>query len=100
MPLPNDFFQILPTQDQIEKNVTNTGKFLDSVFTYEIQGFKDDKTGYLCITYCDVCPTSSIMRHFIGTHYIVSHDDNKLVMESRFNINDKSYFGRIHLRKN
>jgi len=55
-PLTNDFFQILPTKDQIEKNVTNTGKFLDSVFTYEIQGFIDDKTGFLSITYCDLCP--------------------------------------------
>lgn len=98
--LTNDFFQILPTQDQIEKNVTNTGKFLDSVFTYEIQGFKDDKTGFLCITSCDLCPPSSVMRHFIGTQHIVSHSDKKLVMESRFIMNDKTYFGRIHLRKN
>ena len=99
-PLTNDFFQILPTKDQIEKNVTNTGKFLDSVFTYEIQGFIDDKTGFLSITYCDLCPPSSVMRHFIVTRHIVSHGDKKLVMESRFIMNDKAYFGRIHLRKN
>ena len=99
LPLPNDFFEILPTKDQIEKNVTNMGKFLDSIFTYEIQGFEDDKTGHLSITYCNDCPYSSVMQHFIGVHYIVIHDDKKLVMESRFNLNEKPYFSRVHLSK-
>lgn len=100
LPFLNDYLEILPTKDQVEKNVTCTGKFLDSVFRYEVQGFNDKGAERLSFTYCNACQYSSVMNfYFVGVQYIVLHNDKKLVFESRFNINGKDFFTRIHLTK-
>ncbi len=99
LPHPDDFFQILATKDQINKNVINTGKFLDSVFNYEIQAFTDDKDGHLSILPCSGCHLSQPMKHLTGVHYVVFKDDKRLNLESRFFMNDSLYTSTIYLRK-
>ena len=100
LPLLNDYLEILATEDQIEKNVTCTGKFLDSVFRYEVQGFNDKGSERLGFTYCNVCQYSVVFSfYFVGSNHIVLHNGKQLVFERRFNINDKDFFTRIHLTK-
>jgi len=95
-----DYIEILPTKDQVEKNVTCTGKFLDSIFRYEVQGFNDKGAERLGFTYCNDCNYSEIFgTYFAGSKYIVTHTKDKLIMENRFNINGKDYFARVYLTK-
>ena len=98
--LKGDFIEILPTKDQVEKNVTCTGRFLDSVFRYEVQGFNDKGAERLGFTPCNSCAYSEIFGlHFVGSKYIVTHTHDKLILENRFKVNGRDFFSRVYLTK-
>ena len=99
LPLLNDYLEILHTKDQVEKNVTCTGKFLDSVFRYEVQGFADKGAERLSFTYCNDCKYSEMFKHIIGTRYVFWFKDKSLILEGRFIMNNKHFFTRLHLTK-
>lgn len=99
--LPGDYLDILFTKNQIEKNVTCSGKFLDSMFHYEVQGFNDKGAQRLSFTFCSTCENSTIFKQYIlGSKYVIDTKDSKLVLENRFNINGKDYFNRLYLTNN
>jgi len=98
--LTGDYLEILHTKDQIEKNVTCQGKFLDSVFRYEVQGFKDKNADRLSFTYCNDCQYSEIFnQHILGSRYVISNSDNRLILETRFTANDKPFGTKLYLSK-
>lgn len=99
-PLPGDYLDILFTKNQIEKNITCSGKFLDSVFHYEVQGFNDKGAQRLSFTYCNTCVYSEVFGDYIvGVKYVVDKKSDKLILESRFNSNGKDYFSKLYLTK-
>lgn len=98
-PFNNDYLEILHTKDQVEKNVTCTGKFLDSVFRYEVQGFADKGAERFSFTSCNDCNYSEMFNHIYGTRYVVWWKDKSLILESRFILNDKHFFTKLFLTK-
>lgn len=100
---PGDYLEILFTKDQVEKNVTCHGKFLDSILSYEVQGFADKGSEMLSFTYCPSCPPSMIFQtHILGARYIKSQEGINLKMGTRFWVNgDKSriFFKDTYLTK-
>lgn len=97
--LKNDYIEILPTDDQIEKNVTCKGQFLDSVFLFELQGISTKGSERLNFSYCKNCNYSFVFdTYFMGDRYIVS-DNNKLIMETRNSANNTNFYKRTFLTK-
>ncbi len=95
-----DYLEILPTKDQVEKNLTCSGKFLDSVFRYEVQGFNDKNAERLSFTYCNDCSYSPVFSTYIlGSRYIVAYYNNVLILESRFSANGIPFYTRHYLTK-
>jgi hypothetical protein len=100
---PGDYLEILFTKDQEEKNVTCNGKFLDSTFSYDVQGFADKGAEMLGFTYCLTCQASiTFQKYIMGDRYIKNHSGNNLKMGTKFWINgnyDKTYFSDTYLTK-
>ncbi|HEY1046966.1 MAG TPA: hypothetical protein VGF79_11045 [Bacteroidia bacterium] len=98
--LPNDYIEILPTEDQIEKNVVCKGKFLDSTFLFELQGIKTKGYERLNFSYCKTCSYSIVFdTYFMGDRYIVSESNNRLIIETRNSPNSARFYKRIYLTK-
>ena len=100
---PGDYLEILFTKDQVEKNVTCTGKFLDSTFSYDVQGYDDKNAQRLGFTYCQTClPSITFQNYIMGSRYIKMHEGTKLRMGTKFWVNgnyDKTYYSDTYLTK-
>ena len=98
-----DYLEILFTKDQVEKNVTCHGKFLDSNLSYEVQGFADKGAEMLSFTYCPTCPASLIFQtHIMGSRYIKGHEGINLKIGTRFWVNgdpNRFFFKDTYLTK-
>ena len=100
---PDDYLEILFTKDQVEKNVTCTGKFMDSTFSYDVQGYDDKNAQSLGFTYCLTCsPSITFQKYIMGNRYIKMHEGVKLKMGTKFWLNDnadKIYYSDTYLTK-
>ena len=100
---PDDYLEILFTKDQVEKNVTCTGKFMDSTFSYDVQGFDGKILPSLGFTYCLTCsPSITFQNYIMGSRYIKMHEGTKLRMGTKFWVNDnydKTYYSDTYLTK-
>jgi hypothetical protein len=100
---PDDYLEILFTKDQVEKNVTCTGKFMDSTFSYDVQGYDDKNAQSLGFTYCLTCsPSITFQKYIMGSRWIKMHERVKLKMGTKFWLNDnddKIYYKDTYLTK-
>lgn len=99
-PHKDDYMEILPTEDQIEKNVNCKGQFLDSSFLFELQGINTKGAERINFSYCKTCNYSFVFdTYFMGDRYIVSENNKKLILETRNSANNSGFYKRTFLTK-